>query len=129
MREVRRGDDDGINSRLCDRFAVVGEDRAHAGLGAGAFDGGAVGVAQRDHLRRRRERQAWQVVREGDFSGSDNRDADAGRHDSPNLTEAVERTHGSNRLPDADRSIGLGIVPIEIKDKEQSPDTARSCLG
>ena len=42
MREVRRGDDDGINSRLCDRFAVVGEDRAHAGLGAGAFDGGAV---------------------------------------------------------------------------------------
>ena len=66
VKEIRRGDDDRVDIRMCDRVVVVEKRGADAGRLRGFGEHARIAVADRNHLRLRRKRQAGKVIRQGD---------------------------------------------------------------
>ena len=74
--DVGGGDDDGVDAGVLEDVFVIREGGAEAGLLLGAVEDGGVGVAEGDDLGLGEEREAGEVILQGDAPAADHGDAD-----------------------------------------------------
>jgi len=76
VKNIRRGDDDGVYLGTGEKVFVSGENGGDAGLAAGMLEDDGVGVAEGDDAGFGAERESRQMILQDDAAAADNADAD-----------------------------------------------------